>query len=270
MLVNGKSLDSAFQRRTGYVQQQDLHLETTTVREALRFSAVLRQPRSIPKAEKYTFVEEVIDMLNMCEFAEAIVGGPGEGLNVEQRKLLTIGVELAAKPALLLFLDEPTSGLDSQSAWAIITFLRKLADYGQAVLSTIHQPSSVLFQEFDQLLFLAKGGRTVYFGEIGGNSRTLLDYFESSGARQCSPNENPAEYMMEIVGAGASGQSTQDWHNLWKESRESRAIQAEIDHIHEEKAGEKVAPVDSKDAQRAFAMPFPSQLLYVTQRVFQQ
>lgn len=110
MFVNGKPLDSSFQRKTGYVQQQDLHLETTTVREALRFSAMLRQPASTSKKEKYEFVEEVIAMLNMEDFSEAIVGVPGEGLNVEQRKLLTIGVELAAKPALLLFLDEPTSG----------------------------------------------------------------------------------------------------------------------------------------------------------------
>lgn len=114
MFVNGKPLDPSFQRSTGYVQQQDLHLETATVRESLRFSAVLRQPKNVSKEEKYEYVEEVIKMLNMSDFANAVVGVPGEGLNVEQRKLLTIGVELAAKPKLLLFLDEPTSGLDSQ------------------------------------------------------------------------------------------------------------------------------------------------------------
>jgi ATP-binding cassette, subfamily G (WHITE), member 2, PDR len=193
LLVSGIPLDASFQRKTGYVQQQDLHLETTTVREALRFSALLRQPKSVSRKEKYEFVEDVIKMLNMNEFAEAIVGVPGEGLNVEQRKLLTIGVELAAKPALLLFLDEPTSGLDSQSSWAIIAFLRQLADSGQAVLATIHQPSAILFQEFDRLLFLAKGGKTVYFGDIGKNSETLLNYFESNGAEKCGENDNPAE-----------------------------------------------------------------------------
>lgn len=111
MFVSGKPLDESFQRKTGYVQQQDLHLETTTVREALRFSAQLRQPKTVSQKEKYEYVEDVIKMLAMQDFAEAVVGIPGEGLNVEQRKLLTIGVELAAKPALLLFLDEPTSGL---------------------------------------------------------------------------------------------------------------------------------------------------------------
>jgi ABC-type multidrug transport system ATPase subunit len=108
MFVNGHELDQSFQRKTGYVQQQDLHLDTATVRESLRFSAMLRQPASVSVKEKYDYVEDVIKMLKMEEFAEAIVGVPGEGLNVEQRKLLTIGVELAAKPKLLLFLDEPT------------------------------------------------------------------------------------------------------------------------------------------------------------------
>lgn len=245
-------------------------METTTVREALRFSAMLRQPKSVPKSEKYLFVEEVIDMLNMRDFSEAVVGVPGEGLNVEQRKLLTIGVELAAKPALLLFLDEPTSGLDSQSSWAIVAFLRKLADHGQAVLSTIHQPSSILFQEFDRLLFLAKGGKTVYFGDIGNNSETLLNYFESNGARHCGEDENPAEFMLEIVGAGASGKSTQDWHEVWKNSDDSRRVQAEMDRIHREKSSEDIGGDDSEESHWEFAMPFSTQLFYVTQRVFSQ
>jgi ABC-type taurine transport system ATPase subunit len=107
-------------------------LETATVRESLRFSAMLRQPKSVSKKEKYDYVEEVIKMLNMADFANAVVGVPGEGLNVEQRKLLTIGVELAAKPKLLLFLDEPTSGLDSQvsnTSSSIWTFTNPLAEF---------------------------------------------------------------------------------------------------------------------------------------------
>jgi ABC-type multidrug transport system ATPase subunit len=120
------------------------------------------------------------------------------GLNVEQRKRLTIGVELAAKPALLLFLDEPTSGLDSQTAWSICALLRKLADNGQAILCTIHQPSAILFQEFDRLLFLAAGGKTVYFGAIGEDSKTMISYFERNGSRKFAADENPAEVMLEV------------------------------------------------------------------------
>lgn len=110
-------MDPSFQRKTGYVQQQDIHLPTSTVREALHFSPILRQPAHIPRQEKLAYVEEVIRLLEMEEYADTVVGIPGvEGLNAEQRKHLAIAVELAARPPFLLFVDEPTSGLDSQTS----------------------------------------------------------------------------------------------------------------------------------------------------------
>jgi ABC-type multidrug transport system permease subunit len=259
---------SSFLSELLLTQELDLHLETATVRESLRFSAMLRQPKSVSKEEKYAFVEEVIKMLNMEEFANAVVGVPGEGLNVEQRKLLTIGVELAAKPKLLLFLDEPTSGLDSQSSWAICSFLRKLADSGQAILCTVHQPSAILFQTFDRLLFLAKGGKTVYFGDIGQNSRTLLDYFEANGARKCGDEENPAEYMLEIVNKGMNDKG-EEWPSVWKAGSEFEKVQAELDRIHEEKLAEGSGAEDAA-GQAEFATSFGVQLWEVTFRIFQQ
>lgn len=101
MLVDGQPRDESFQRKTGYAQQQDLHLSTATVREALEFSALLRQSAHVPRQEKIDYVTEVIKLLDMTEYADAVIGVPGEGLNVEQRKRLTIGVELAARPQLL-------------------------------------------------------------------------------------------------------------------------------------------------------------------------
>lgn len=110
MLIDGRPLPKSFQRSTGYVEQLDIHEPTSTVREALRFSALLRQPKEVPREEKYDYVEKIIKLLEMEEIAEAIIGGGEAGLSVEQRKRVTIGVELASKPQLLLFLDEPTSG----------------------------------------------------------------------------------------------------------------------------------------------------------------
>ena len=164
VLINGTPIDVTFQHRVGYVQQQDLHLSTMTVREALEFSALLRQASHVSQKDKLQYVDYVIDALEMQEFAEAVIGVPGEGLNVEQRKRLTIGVELAARPQLLIFFDEPTSGLDSQTAWVISVLIKKLANTGQAVLCTVHQPSTILFNQFDRLLLIAPGGKTVYFG----------------------------------------------------------------------------------------------------------
>lgn len=93
----------------------------------------------------------------MEDIAEARIGS---GLSIELQKRVTIGVELAARPALMLFLDEPTvskewhhlwrysdylqSGLDGQGAWNLIRLLRKLAAQGMSILATIHQPSSEL------------------------------------------------------------------------------------------------------------------------------
>ncbi|KAJ5634735.1 hypothetical protein N7528_002577 [Penicillium herquei] len=270
MLVNGNPLSASFERNTGYVQQQDLHLHTATVRESLRFSAYLRQPKSVPLEEKYEHVEKVIRMLNMEEYAEALVGFPGEGLNVEQRKLLTIGVELAAKPALLLFLDEPTSGLDSQSSWSIVALLRRLASSGQAVLCTIHQPSAMLFQQFDRLLFLAKGGRTVYFGDIGPESRTILDYFERQGARVCDDSENPAEYILEIADGKTNGSAEKDWPTLWKSSREAEEMTMALDKARAEDKGQASSTDTDANAATAFAMPFKEQFVAVLRRIFQQ
>jgi ABC-type multidrug transport system ATPase subunit len=137
----------------------DLHVQS------LVFSALLRRPHHVPKAEKLAYVEEVIELLEMGAYADALVSVLGEGLSVEQRKRLTIGVELAAKPPLLLFVDEPTSGLDSQTSWAVVNLLEKLAKAGQSILCTLHQHSAMLFQRFDRLLLLGDGGKTVYFGE---------------------------------------------------------------------------------------------------------
>ena len=160
VLVDGIAPGTAFQRGTSYAEQLDVHESTQTVREALRFSANLRQPYETSLSEKYSYVEEIISLLEMEDIADAIIGDPAIGLAVEQRKRVTIGVELAAKPELLLFLDgkedwwvpeqtgayiylEPTSGLDSQSAFNIVRFLKKLAAAGQCILCTIQSVQTV-------------------------------------------------------------------------------------------------------------------------------
>lgn len=272
MLVDGRARDDSFQRKTGYVQQQDLHLSTSTVREALIFSAILRQPAHVPRQEKIDYCDEVIKLLDMQEYADAVVGVPGEGLNVEQRKRLTIGVELVAKPELLLFLDEPTSGLDSQTSWAICDLMEKLTNAGQAILCTIHQPSAMLFQRFDRLLFLARGGQTVYFGEVGENSHVLTKYFEKNGAHPCPPEANPAEWMLEVIGAAPGSHTDIDWHNTWNNSPEKQAVKEELRRLKAERPNVTQPAADPNDqtTYREFAAPFTVQLREVVVRVFQQ
>jgi ABC-type multidrug transport system ATPase subunit len=114
---------------------------------------------------------------------------------------LTIGVELAAKPELLLFHNERTSGLDDQSAYNIIRFLRKFTAAGPKIICTIHQPNALLFQSFDRLLLLQRGGECVYFGD-GSDAHVLVEYLERHGAK-VPGDANVAEFMLEAIGAGS-------------------------------------------------------------------
>ncbi|KAI9312444.1 ABC-2 type transporter-domain-containing protein [Dichotomocladium elegans] len=262
MYLNGEKLFSDFERITGYCEQMDVHNPNATVREALKFSAYLRQPAEVPKAEKDAYVEQIIGLLEMENIADALIGtaSSNKGISVEERKRLTIGVELVAKPKLL-FLDEPTSGLDAQSSFNIIRFIRKLADAGWPVLCTIHQPSATLFSYFDHLLLLVRGGRTAYHGEIGEDAKTMIEYFESNGASKCSPSANPAEYILEVVGAGTSGVAQADWAEIWANSKEAKALHEELEEIH--------ATVDQnqKKNPRTYSLSFFQQFMIVYKRL---
>jgi ATP-binding cassette subfamily G (WHITE) protein 2 (SNQ2) len=223
ILVDGRPTGSDFARSTAYAEQMDVHEGTATVREAMRFSAYLRQPFDVSKEDKNAYVEEIIEVLELHELADAIV----HSLDAEARKRLTIGVELASKPGLL-FLDEPTSGLDARSSWNLICVLRRLADQGQAILCTIHQPSSLLFESFDRLLLLENGGNTVYFGDIGLDSCVVREYFSRYGA-ECPRDANPAEYVLDAVGAGTAPRiGHRDWKDVWLESPEFQLVTEEI------------------------------------------
>lgn len=244
----------------------DIHEPTATVREALQFSALLRQPRETRREEKLDYCETIIDLLEMRDIAGAVIGKVGEGLNPEQRKRLTIGVELASKPELLMFLDEPTSGLDSGAAFNIVRFLRKLADAGQAVLCTIHQPSAVLFEHFDELLLLKSGGRVVYHGPLGEDSRTLIDYLESNGAFKCPPEANPAEYMLNAIGAGDPNYHGKDWGDVWAQSKARDERCREIDEMIEKR--KKIDPSKSLKDDREYATSQAFQTMTVVKRSF--
>ncbi|RDA83040.1 hypothetical protein CP532_1449 [Ophiocordyceps camponoti-leonardi (nom. inval.)] len=209
-------------RATAYAEQLDVHEPTQTVREALRFSADLRQPGDTSREERHAYVEHVLALLEMEPLADCLVG---TGLSVEERKRVTIGVELAARPEVLLFLDEPTSGLDSQGALNTIRLLRKLASGGQAILCTVHQPDAALFSLFHRLLLMQRGGRVVYFGDIGPDAVAVRAYFARYGA-VAAPTENVAEFMLEAIGAVGScgGDHHRDWADLWEGSPERAAV----------------------------------------------
>jgi ATP-binding cassette subfamily G (WHITE) protein 2 (SNQ2) len=267
-LVDGKDLGKAFQRGTGFCEQMDLHDGTATIREALEFSAILRQDRKIPRQEKIDYVNKIIDLLELQDIQDALVSS----LGVERKKRLTIGVELAAKPNLLLFLDEPTSGLDSNSAYSIVQFLKKLAAAGQAIVCTIHQPSSVLIQQFDMILALNPGGNTFYFGPVGENGRDVIKYFGDRGV-ECPPSKNVAEFILETAAKPVKRKdgSRINWNEEWQKSSNNQEMLKEIDRIKSERS-QKVADNknDTDEEESEFAASVWLQTTMLTQRTFVQ
>lgn len=102
--------------------------------------------------EMQSFVEEVMELVELTELRRALVGMPGvDGLSTEQRKRLTIAVELVANPSIV-FMDEPTSGLDARSAAIVMRTVRNIVNTGRTIVCTIHQPSIDIFESFDEVL----------------------------------------------------------------------------------------------------------------------
>ncbi|KAF1787690.1 P-loop containing nucleoside triphosphate hydrolase [Phytophthora cactorum] len=179
-----------FSRITAYCEQMDIHSEAASIYEALVFSANLRLPPNFTKDERMNLVNETLDLLELTPIAGAM------------KKRVTIGVEVVSNPSIL-FLDEPTSGLDARSALIVMRGVQSIARTGRTVLCTIHQPSISIFELFDGLLLLQKGGYTAYFGDLGVDSVKMLEYFVSIPY-------NPATYMMEVIGAGI-GRDVKDY-----------------------------------------------------------
>ncbi|KAJ0709581.1 putative ABC-type ferric hydroxamate transporter [Helianthus annuus] len=189
-----------FARISGYCEQNDIHSPNITVYESLIYSAFLRLPKEVSDEEKMIFVREVMELVELDNLKDTVVGLPGiSGLSTEQRKRLTIAVELVANPSII-FMDEPTSGLDARAAAIVMRTVRNTVDTGRTVVCTIHQPSIDIFESFDELLLLKRGGQMIYAGPLGRNSRNIIDYFEEiPGVSKMPDKYNPSTWMLEVT-----------------------------------------------------------------------
>ncbi|KAL9185143.1 LOW QUALITY PROTEIN: hypothetical protein ACHAXT_002920 [Thalassiosira profunda] len=205
VLLNGFPQEPiSFRRCSGYVEQFDVQSAELTVRETIKFSAELRLEKTNPVYSTPDgldhHVDHIIKTMELTREADVLVGNAEEGgLTFEQKKRLSIAVELAASPSVV-FLDEPTSGLDARAALLVMTALKKMCDTGRTIVATIHQPSSAVFDMFDDLLLLKKGGEVVFFGDLGSCSCNLVSYFEGLGASNMNKGENPATWMLNVLG----------------------------------------------------------------------
>ena len=143
--------------RIGMVPQDDVVHRQLTINQALGYAAELRLPPDTSKADRAQAVARVLDELNLTEHADTRV----DKLSGGQRKRASVALELLTGPSLLI-LDEPTTGLDPALDSQVMMMLRQLADAGRTVLVVTHSVAHL--DLCDQLLLLAPGGKTAYFG----------------------------------------------------------------------------------------------------------
>ncbi|KAJ8750443.1 hypothetical protein K2173_015582 [Erythroxylum novogranatense] len=208
-----------FARIAGYCEQNDIHSPCLTVLESLLFSAWLRLPSEVDIGTQQAFVNEVMELVELTSLSGALVGLPGiDGLSTEQRKRLTIAVELIANPSIV-FMDEPTSGLDARSAAIVMRTVRNIVNTGRTIVCTIHQPSIDIFESFDELLFMKRGGELIYAGPLGPESRELIKYFEAiDGVAKIKPGYNPAAWMLEVTSSTEEQRLRVDFAEIYRKS----------------------------------------------------
>ncbi|KAJ7568416.1 hypothetical protein O6H91_01G032000 [Diphasiastrum complanatum] len=208
-----------FARISGYCEQTDIHSPNVTVYESLVYSAWLRLPSEVDKETRMTFVDQVMELVELTSLRDGMVGLPGvTGLSTEQRKRLTIAVELVANPSII-FMDEPTSGLDARAAAIVMRTVRNTVDTGRTVVCTIHQPSIDIFEAFDELLLMKRGGRVTYAGPLGPRSHKLVEYFQAvDGVPNIKEDYNPATWMLEVSSPAAEGQLGVDFAEIYANS----------------------------------------------------
>ncbi|KAJ0976464.1 hypothetical protein J5N97_018429 [Dioscorea zingiberensis] len=176
-----------FARISGYCEQTDIHSPQITVEESVIYSAWLRLPQEIDSKTR-----TCSRLLNLMESKDELVGIPGEnGLSTEQRKRLTIAVELVSNPSII-FMDEPTSGLDARAAAVVMRrCVKNISKTGRTVVCTIHQPSIDIFEAFDEGIH---------------------------GVPKISGNYNPATWMLEVTSLAIEKQLGVDFAQIYSES----------------------------------------------------
>ncbi|XP_020248673.1 ABC transporter G family member 31 isoform X1 [Asparagus officinalis] len=209
-----------FARVSGYCEQTDVHSPCLTVAESLLYSAWLRLSSNVDLDTRRAFVEEVMELVELTTLGGGLVGLPGvNGLSTEQRKRLTIAVELVANPSIV-FMDEPTSGLDARAAAIVMRAVRNIGNTGRTIVCTIHQPSIDIFESFDELLFMKRGGKLIYAGPLGPNSYKLVEFFEAiPGVPKIKDGSNPAAWMLEVTCPAMEARLGVDFAEYYRNSK---------------------------------------------------
>ncbi|GAA5989967.1 hypothetical protein JCM5350_002350, partial [Sporobolomyces pararoseus] len=247
--LNGKDYDASLASLVAFVEQEDTHhLPALTVRETLRYAARLRLKNSTA-AQCEARAEEVLRMLGLKDCADNLVGGElVKGISGGEKRRLSLAVQLLSDPPVLLA-DEPLSGLDAFVARNVMQTLKDLAASGRTLIVSVHQPRSDIWQMFDNVLLLVKGGKSAF----SGPTKEILEAFEDAG-ETCPANFNPADFILDVVSV--------DHRSVEAEKRSTKRVEKILDHytateqhspkVEEKSSSNKSAKLRNTSFLRAF------------------
>ena len=215
--VNGTTLKK---EETAFVYQDDSFFSQISVRETLQLAASLRLFNETSQA----VINEVIQFLALDKVADNYVGDIiNRGISGGERKRLAVACEMLGTSPSLLIADEPSSGLDSFQATQVLQLLKKIAvQKNVAVVCSIHQPRSSIWNVFDDIMLLGPGGHVIYHGPRD----QVIPYFAGMGY-PCPADTNPAEFIIDLVSSTDSLTSPSKNGRVEVEER-SRLLAAEF------------------------------------------
>ncbi|KAK3585439.1 hypothetical protein CHS0354_020158 [Potamilus streckersoni] len=228
--LNGIPVDRRIKRKICYVLQNDIFFSNLTLKETLSFTAILRLPEEMPQEDKLDKMMTLAKELGLQRCMDTTMGDTFcPGLSGGEKKRANIACELITDPDVIL-LDEPTSGLDYGTAFSLIQTLKTYTEHHQkTVVTTIHQPSSQIFFQFDTLLLMC-AGHSVYYG----NTRDVVDYFASIELPMTS-HYNPADFILEKLKSGPEIQE-----KIIKASYEKRKVLKNTDMLTHDNSLEEI------------------------------
>ncbi|XP_046639073.1 ATP-binding cassette sub-family G member 1-like isoform X3 [Daphnia pulicaria] len=262
--VNGETRElKTFRKQSVYITQQDHLLQDLTVYEYMMSAAHLKLGNKFSDKEKKSETKLVMKTLGLINSKQTRISCLSGG----ECKRLSIGVELFNNPSIL-FLDEPTSGLDSSSSMQCVTLLREIARSGRTVVATIHQPSSRLLDQFDQLYIVASGS-CIYQGPV----ESLVPYLKIVNLN-CPSYHNPADFVMDV----ASGEYGDVLHQLtsivkngrliYNQDSESGSIAIPSHNSEEDLKTDNDKKKPNKKNRTVYAVPFHTQVYVLLNRTW--
>ena len=229
VLFNGANLYryyDRFRQQMGYVPQDDIVHPQLTVRQALYFAAKLRTDLNDEEIAKRT--KKVLEDLGIPDKVDTVIGSPeNKTLSGGQRKRVNIALELIIDTPVL-FLDEPTSGLSSYDAESVVDLLKQLSKTGKTIITTIHQPSKKVYQQFDDLIMVSrdkgdKPGALVFFGPAFPDA---IQFFNPASPGK--PQDKPADLNPEMLFSGMTSVPETTRTEIWKQRYQASIYQKEF------------------------------------------